>query len=47
MPETALPTTSRPRRVYLAEPNGYCAGVYMAVKALVWMVQIFDAPVYC
>ena len=47
MPETALLTASRPRRVYLAEPNGYCAGVYMAVKALVWMVQIFDAPVYC
>lgn len=47
MPETALLTTHRPRRVYLAEPNGYCAGVYMAVKALVWMVQIFDTPVYC
>ncbi len=47
MPETALLTTHRPRRVYLAEPNGYCAGVYMAVKALVWMVQIFDNPVYC
>lgn len=47
MPENALLTTHRPRRVYLAEPNGYCAGVYMAVKALVWMVQIFDAPVYC
>ena len=31
----------------LAEPRGFCAGVEMAIKALVWMVRIFDPPVYC
>ncbi|MGH9302782.1 MAG: 4-hydroxy-3-methylbut-2-enyl diphosphate reductase [Acidimicrobiales bacterium] len=34
-------------RVRLAEPRGFCAGVEMAVKALAWMVRIFDPPVYC
>jgi len=34
-------------RVLLAEPRGFCAGVEMAIKALVWMVRVFDAPVYC
>jgi 4-hydroxy-3-methylbut-2-enyl diphosphate reductase len=34
-------------RVLLAEPRGFCAGVEMAIKALTWMVQIFDPPVYC
>lgn len=48
MPDTAsLPTHLRPGRVYLAEPSGYCAGVYMAIKALVWLAQIFGIPVYC
>ena len=37
----------RPKKVYLAEPSGYCAGVYMAIKALVWMTKIFNPPVYC
>ena len=41
--------TDRPRvdRVLLAEPRGFCAGVEMAIKALVWMVRVFEPPVYC
>jgi 4-hydroxy-3-methylbut-2-enyl diphosphate reductase len=35
------------QRVVLAEPRGFCAGVEMAIKALVWMVRIFTPPVYC
>jgi 4-hydroxy-3-methylbut-2-enyl diphosphate reductase len=34
-------------KVLLAEPRGFCAGVEMAIKALTWMVRIFDGPVYC
>ncbi len=34
-------------RVLLAEPRGFCAGVEMAIKALAWMVQAFEPPVYC
>ena len=34
-------------RVLLAEPRGFCAGVEMAIKALTWMVAVFEAPVYC
>jgi len=34
-------------RVLLAEPRGFCAGVEMAIKALTWMVNIFEPPVYC
>jgi 4-hydroxy-3-methylbut-2-enyl diphosphate reductase len=37
----------RVERVLLAEPRGFCAGVEMAIKALVWMVRVFDPPVYC
>jgi 4-hydroxy-3-methylbut-2-en-1-yl diphosphate reductase len=33
--------------VLLAAPRGFCAGVEMAIKALAWMVRIFDPPVYC
>ena len=33
--------------VLLAEPRGFCAGVEMAIKALTWMVRVFEAPVYC
>jgi len=33
--------------VLLAEPRGFCAGVEMAIKALTWMVRVFDPPVYC
>ncbi len=35
------------QKVLLAEPRGFCAGVEMAIKALAWMVTIFDPPVYC
>lgn len=34
-------------RVLLAQPRGFCAGVEMAIKALAWMVRVFDPPVYC
>ncbi len=34
-------------RVLLAEPRGFCAGVEMAIKALTWMVRVFEPPVYC
>jgi 4-hydroxy-3-methylbut-2-enyl diphosphate reductase len=34
-------------RVLLAQPRGYCAGVEKAIKALAWMVRIFEPPVYC
>ncbi|HWW53102.1 MAG TPA: 4-hydroxy-3-methylbut-2-enyl diphosphate reductase [Acidimicrobiales bacterium] len=35
------------QRVLLAEPRGFCAGVEMAIKALSWMVRVFEPPVYC
>jgi 4-hydroxy-3-methylbut-2-en-1-yl diphosphate reductase len=35
------------RKVLLAEPRGFCAGVEMAIKALTWMVKVFEPPVYC
>src|SRR5919106_2764260 len=34
-------------RVLLASPRGFCAGVEMAIKALAWMVRVFEPPVYC
>jgi 4-hydroxy-3-methylbut-2-enyl diphosphate reductase len=36
-----------PQTVLLAEPRGFCAGVEMAIKALTWMVRVFEPPVYC
>jgi len=33
--------------VILAEPRGFCAGVEKAIKALAWMVRVFEPPVYC
>ena len=33
--------------VLVARPRGFCAGVEMAIKALAWMVRIFEPPVYC
>jgi 4-hydroxy-3-methylbut-2-en-1-yl diphosphate reductase len=33
--------------VVLAAPRGFCAGVEMAIKALVWMLRVFEPPVYC
>jgi 4-hydroxy-3-methylbut-2-enyl diphosphate reductase len=35
------------QRVLLASPRGFCAGVEMAIKALAWMVRVFEPPVYC
>src|ERR1700690_992065 len=35
------------QRVVLAEPRGFCAGVEKAIKALAWMVRVFEPPVYC
>jgi 4-hydroxy-3-methylbut-2-en-1-yl diphosphate reductase len=37
----------RVERVLLASPRGFCAGVEMAIKALAWMVRVFEPPVYC
>jgi 4-hydroxy-3-methylbut-2-enyl diphosphate reductase len=34
-------------RVLLAEPRGFCAGVEKAIKALAWMIRVFEPPVYC
>ncbi|MGI8663212.1 MAG: 4-hydroxy-3-methylbut-2-enyl diphosphate reductase [Acidimicrobiales bacterium] len=34
-------------KVLLAAPRGFCAGVEMAIKALVGMVRAFPPPVYC
>ncbi|MEW6153468.1 MAG: 4-hydroxy-3-methylbut-2-enyl diphosphate reductase [Actinomycetota bacterium] len=34
-------------KVLLAAPRGFCAGVEMAIKALAWMVKVFEPPVYC
>ncbi len=31
----------------LAQPRGFCAGVEKAIKALAWMVRVFEPPVYC
>ncbi|MDE0170313.1 MAG: 4-hydroxy-3-methylbut-2-enyl diphosphate reductase [bacterium] len=47
MSQPGLSPSRRPTRVLLAEPNGFCAGVDMAIKALVWMAKIFEPPVYC
>jgi 4-hydroxy-3-methylbut-2-enyl diphosphate reductase len=35
------------RRVLLCAPRGFCAGVEKAIKALAWMVNVFDPPIYC
>jgi 4-hydroxy-3-methylbut-2-en-1-yl diphosphate reductase len=37
----------RVEKVLVAEPRGFCAGVEMAIKALDWMVRVFEPPVYC
>src|SRR5271154_5516452 len=34
-------------RVLLAEPRGFWAGGEKAIKALAWMVRVFEPPVYC
>src|SRR4249920_1382210 len=42
-----MPAETQVERVLLAQPRGYCAGVEMAIKALSWMVRVFEPPVYC
>ncbi len=46
-PKTEPNLPAMPSKVLLAEPRGFCAGVEMAIKALTWMVKVFDPPVYC
>ena len=41
------PGTPTVEKVLLAAPRGFCAGVEMAIKALSWMVRVFEPPVYC
>ena len=33
--------------LYVVTPRGFCAGVEMAIKALTWMLKIYEEPVYC
>jgi 4-hydroxy-3-methylbut-2-enyl diphosphate reductase len=41
------PGVDKVDKVLLAAPRGFCAGVEMAIKALAWMVRVFEPPVYC
>ncbi len=45
--ETPPDPPGQVERVLLASPRGFCAGVEMAIKALAWMVRVFEPPVYC
>ena len=40
-------STMSVEKVLLAAPRGFCAGVEMAIKALAWMIRVFEPPVYC
>ena len=42
-----MPPETQVEKVLLAAPRGFCAGVEMAIKALAWMVRVFEPPVYC
>ena len=33
--------------LYVVTPRGFCAGVEMAIKALAWMLKIYDETIYC
>jgi 4-hydroxy-3-methylbut-2-enyl diphosphate reductase len=35
------------KKTYLAQPRGFCAGVEMAIKALSFLSNTFEKPVYC
>ncbi len=35
------------KKTYLAQPRGFCAGVEMAIKALTFLSNTFEKPVYC
>ncbi|MFE0737617.1 4-hydroxy-3-methylbut-2-enyl diphosphate reductase [Streptomyces sp. NPDC058855] len=43
---TATPATTRPKRVLLAAPRGYCAGVDRAVIAVEKALEQYGAPIY-
>ena len=45
--DSSVEQVSDVERVLLAEPRGFCAGVEKAIKALAWMVRVFEPPVYC
>src|SRR5882757_11501673 len=42
----AATTTSAPKRVLLAAPRGYCAGVDRAVQTVERALELHGAPVY-
>lgn len=42
-----MTSTSSVTKVVLSRPRGFCAGVEMAIKALVWMLKLHGPPVYC
>jgi 4-hydroxy-3-methylbut-2-en-1-yl diphosphate reductase len=46
MPERPIPDFQAPRRVLLAAPRGYCAGVDRAVDIVEVALQTYGAPVY-
>ena len=33
--------------LYVVTPRGFCAGVEMAIKALTWMLKMYDETIYC
>lgn len=35
------------KKILIAEPRGFCAGVEMAIKSLSFLVKAFEAPIYC
>ena len=35
------------KNLYIVTPRGFCAGVEMAIKALTWMLKIYDETIYC
>ena len=34
-------------KLYLVTPRGFCAGVEMAIKALKWLLKVYDQTIYC
>ena len=46
MPERPIPDFQAPRRVLLAAPRGYCAGVDRAVDIVEVALQTYGAPIY-
>src|SRR3977135_1221390 len=40
------PATAAPKRVLLAAPRGYCAGVDRAVQTVERALELYGAPVY-